>query len=94
MQLVAIEENAYHLNAENFIDSHTFFPSPPLAVGSKQIGHSPTYSPSFIHFTGDIHNWRRTFVVPFPFTKRGVYRSSSSRGGLGVPSATLGTVRP
>jgi hypothetical protein len=31
----------YYLNAENFIDNQTRFPSPPLSMLSTQIGHKP-----------------------------------------------------
>lgn len=62
-----VRGETHHLNAENFIASHTFLPSPPRCGASTQIGQSPTLS------------------LPFPLTKRGVYRSNASRGALYPP---------
>lgn len=80
----------YHLKALNFIDSQTFFPSPPRLRGSTQIGHMPTY-PAL----EDANEWtrekqieqRRTLVGPRPFTTRGVYKSYGERGALNVAPA-------
>lgn len=35
-------KRTYNLKAENFIESHNFFPSPPRAVFSWHMGHRPT----------------------------------------------------
>lgn len=85
----------YHLNALNFIDSHTFFPSPPRLRGSTQIGHMPTYTTSSNTTNRITNEWRRekqrqqrrTLVGPRPFTTRGVYRSYGERGALNVAPA-------
>lgn len=84
-----IEKKPYHLNALNFIDSHTFLPSPPLDGGSTQMGQSPTYHATREFVLAQQAIAKRTFVAPRPLTNRGVYRSKGERGALGVAPIRL-----